>query len=121
MPALICPHRRGIDRLAQTLHNRVHQGRIDDKGRRQQHMITAFAIDRPAHRIDHKATRHCFAFHACMKLEFCVEGLLAGSIGDEFEGLEQTASTYIADKGMIAESFVKPARETRSLHRYVRQ
>jgi len=84
-------------------------------------MITAFAIDCPARRIDHKAARHCLAFHACMKLEFRVEGPLAGSIGDEFEGLQQTASADIADKGMIAEPLVKPPRETRSLRRHVCQ
>jgi hypothetical protein len=47
MPDLICLHRRRIDRFAQALDNRVHQGRVDDKGRRQQHMTAALAIDCP--------------------------------------------------------------------------
>ena len=88
--------------------------RIDDEGRRQQHVVAAHAVDRPAHRIDHQPARHRFALDARMQLQFRVERLLAAAIGDELEALEQAASAHVADEGMIAEPLASAgARDAR--------
>src|SRR5437588_5990080 len=49
---------RGIDRVAEALDNGIDLLRIDDKRRREQHMVAAHAVDRAAGRIDHQPARH---------------------------------------------------------------
>src|SRR6266536_1366047 len=112
---------RGVDRFAEPLYDSVQQWRVHDEGRRQQHMIAAHAVDRPAHRIDHQAARHRLALDSRVQLQPGIKRLLGAAIGDQLEALEQTASAHIAHVGMISEPLVEAAREVCALHPHVRQ
>src|SRR6516162_7525328 len=97
-----------VDRFAETFHDRVDGGPIDDEGRRNQHVVAADPVRRPSHGIDQQPTRHRFALDARVQPQFRVEWLLAAAIGDELDALEQAASAYVTDEGMIAEPLLEP-------------
>src|SRR5689334_20162473 len=106
---------RGIDRLSQPLDDRVDSSAVDDKRRREEHVISARAVDRSAHRINHQSARHGFMLDPCMQLAGWIKRLFGAAIGHDFDPLQQTAAARTADTRMTAEPFAATARKIAAL------
>src|ERR1041385_6215968 len=110
---------RGIDRISQSLDDRVYPGVVDDKRRREEHVISARAVDRSAHRINQQSARHGFVLDPCMQLARWIKRLFGATIGHDLDPLKQTTAAQIADKRMIAEPLVETARKIAALTAHV--
>ena len=52
---------------------------------------------------------------ARVQLALRIERFLGAAVGDQLDALEQAAPAHVADKGMIAEALLQPARQMRAL------
>ena len=68
---------RGIDRVAEAVDDGVDLRRVDDVGRREDHVVAALAVDRAAHRVAGQAAREGLALHPLVQLQRRVEDRLA--------------------------------------------
>jgi len=110
-----------IDGVAEAFDDGVHNRRIDDEGRRQQHMIAAHPVNRTAHGIDHQPARHGLSLHLRMQLVLRRERLLAPPIGNQLDRLKKPAPAHVSDERVIAKSLLEPSRKLSALRAHVRE
>jgi hypothetical protein len=103
LAASVAVGERRIDRVAETIHDRVDMPVRHDEWRGKKDMIAIYAIDRSAHRIDHQPARHGLRLDTGMQSARGIKWRLCLAISHEFYGPEQTASADITDMSMLAE------------------
>src|SRR5437764_12171907 len=101
---------RGINCLSQPLDNCVDPDAVDDKGRREEHVVSPRAVHRSAHRINHQSARHGLVLDPCVQFIGWIKRYFGAAIGYDLDPLKQTAAAQIADKRMIAEPLVETTR-----------
>src|SRR5687767_5600835 len=97
----------GIDRLVKAFGDRRQLILGGDEWRRDQDVVAALTVDRPAHRIHEQTARHRLALDLRVQFRFRVERRLARAIRDQLHTPEQAASADVADMRMLIKALAQ--------------
>ena len=103
----------GIDCVSQPLDDCVDRAAVDYEGRRKEDVVSAHAVDRSAHRVNHQSACHGFMLDPRTQLVGWIKRLFATAIGYDFNASQQAAAAQVTNKRMIAEPLVEAARKIR--------
>ena len=110
-PLVIDTSQCAVDRGAEPVDDHVDVIRRRDVGRREQDVVAAAAVHRPAGRVAGKPALERGGLDLLVELEGGIERLAAGAVGDQLDGLEQAAPADVADMAVIAEALGQPPLE----------
>src|SRR5450759_4109017 len=99
---------RIVDGMVQPVDDCVDIVRRRYVGWREQDMIAAAAVHRPARRVAGKPAFERCGLDPLIELERGIEWRARSTIGNQFDGLEEAAPTDVADVPVIAEALGQP-------------
>ena len=120
------PGRRGvfrhsIHRVSQELDDAIDVPVLRDVGRRDQHVISAAAVDGAAHRVARKPPAQRFGLDARMHLESVWKRRLGATVCDDLNRLKEPTAANVANMRVSGETFAQTRGQSRTQSPYCLQ